>query len=71
MANAGVPVQVIQMRLGHCDIQSTMIYVQMSSAYVDRAFEAALPRDRNGGVFVTATPGIIWGGCIISIIVVP
>lgn len=47
MANAGVPVQVIQMRLGHRNIQNTMIYVQMSSAYVDRAFDAALA---NGAV---------------------
>jgi type 1 fimbriae regulatory protein FimB len=47
LANAGVPVQVIQMRMGHRNIQNTMIYVQMSSAYVDRAFEAALA---NGAV---------------------
>lgn len=47
LANSGVPVQVIQMRLGHRNIANTMIYVQMSSAYVDRAFEAALA---NGAV---------------------
>jgi hypothetical protein len=28
--------------LGHRNISSTMIYVQMSNIYVDRAFDAAL-----------------------------
>jgi type 1 fimbriae regulatory protein FimB len=47
LANAGVPVQVIQARLGHRNIANTMIYLQISSGYVDRAFEAALA---NGAV---------------------
>ena len=47
LANAGMPVQVIQSRLGHRNVQNTMIYLQISNAYVDRAFEAALG---NGGV---------------------
>ena len=42
LANAGVPVQVIQSRLGHRNVQNTMVYLQISSGYVDRAFEAAL-----------------------------
>jgi type 1 fimbriae regulatory protein FimB len=47
MANAGMPVQVIQHRLGHRNISSTMVYVQMSNIYVDRAFQAVLD---SGGV---------------------
>jgi type 1 fimbriae regulatory protein FimB len=47
LANAGVPVQVIQARLGHRNIANTMIYLQISSGFVDRAFEAALA---NGAV---------------------
>lgn len=47
LANAGVPVQVIQQRLGHRNIQNTMVYLTISSGYVDRAFEAALA---NGAV---------------------
>ena len=47
MANAGMPVQVIQHRLGHRNISSTMIYVQMSNIYVDRAFDAVLS---SGGI---------------------
>ena len=47
LANAGVPVQVIQQRLGHRNVQNTLAYVQMSSAYVDRAFDQALA---SGGV---------------------
>lgn len=47
LANAGMPVQVIQSRLGHRNIQNTMVYLQVSSAYVDKAFEAAMA---NGAV---------------------
>lgn len=47
LANAGMPVQVIQQRLGHRNIQNTMKYLQVSSAYVDRAFDSALA---NGAV---------------------
>lgn len=47
LANAGLPVQVIQSRLGHRNVQNTMIYLQISNAYVDKAFEVALG---NGGV---------------------
>ena len=47
LANAGVPVQVIQQRLGHRNLQNTMIYLTISSAYVDRAFESAVA---NGAV---------------------
>jgi type 1 fimbriae regulatory protein FimB len=47
MANAGLPVQVIQHRLGHRNISSTMVYVQMSNIYVDRAFQAVLD---SGGI---------------------
>jgi len=47
LANSGCPVQVIQQRLGHRNIQNTMVYLQISSGYVDKAFEAALA---NGAV---------------------
>jgi len=47
MANAGMPVQVIQHRLGHRNISSTMVYVQMSNIYVDRAVQAVLD---SGGI---------------------
>ena len=47
MANAGLPIQVIQHRLGHRNISSTMIYVQMSNVYVDRAVQAVLD---SGGI---------------------
>lgn len=47
LANAGMPVQVIQARLGHRNIQNSMVYIQISSGYVDRAFESALA---NGAV---------------------
>ena len=47
LANAGMPVQVIQARLGHRNIQNTMVYLQISSGYVDKAFESALA---NGAV---------------------
>jgi site-specific recombinase XerD len=47
LANAGMPVQVIQQRLGHRNIQNTMKYLQVSSAFVDRAFESAIA---NGAV---------------------
>jgi len=42
LANGGVPVQVIQQRLGHRNLQNTMVYLTISSAYVDRAFESAV-----------------------------
>jgi type 1 fimbriae regulatory protein FimB len=47
LANSGVPVQVIQSRLGHRNISNTMVYLSISSAFTDRAFEAALA---NGAV---------------------
>jgi site-specific recombinase XerD len=47
LANAGLPIQVIQSRLGHRNVQNTMVYLQISNAYVDKAFEIALG---NGGV---------------------
>jgi len=47
LANAGMPVQVIQQRLGHRNIQNTMVYLQVSSAFVDRAFQSAVA---NGSV---------------------
>jgi|ERR1039458_4000815 site-specific recombinase XerD len=47
LANSGVPVQVVQQRLGHRNIQNTLVYLQISSGYVDRAFEAAVA---NGAV---------------------
>lgn len=42
LANSGVPVQVIQQRLGHRNVANTMIYLSISSAYTDRVFEGAL-----------------------------
>ena len=42
LANGGLPVQVIQNRLGHRNIQNTMVYLTISSAYTDRAFESAV-----------------------------
>jgi type 1 fimbriae regulatory protein FimB len=47
LANAGVPVQVIQQRLGHSNISNTMVYLQISNVFVDRAVEAAV---MNGAV---------------------
>jgi len=47
LANAGVPPQVIQQRLGHRNIQNTMVYLTVSSAFTDRVFEGALA---NGAV---------------------
>ena len=47
LANAGMPIQFIQQRLGHRNVQNTMVYLQVSSAFVDRAFESALA---NGAV---------------------
>ena len=47
LANAGVPVQVIQQRLGHRNIQNTMVYIQLASGFVDRAVAAALT---SGGI---------------------
>ena len=42
LANAGVPVQVIQQRLGHRCIQNTMVYLAISSRYVDNAVTSAI-----------------------------
>ena len=42
LANGGVPVQAIQQRLGHRNLQNTMLYLTISSAFVDRTFEAAI-----------------------------
>ena len=47
LANAGVAPQVIQQRLGHRNIQNTMVYLTISNGFVDRAFGAALA---NGAV---------------------
>lgn len=47
LSAAGLQVQAIQMRLGHKNIQNTMVYTKISNPYVDRAFEAALA---NGAV---------------------
>jgi len=47
LANAGVPVQVIQQRLGHRGIGNTMIYLTVSSSFTDRVFESAVA---NGAV---------------------
>jgi len=42
LANAGVPVQVIQQRLGHRCISSTMQYLAIASEFVDRTVAAAI-----------------------------
>lgn len=42
LANAGVPVQVIQQRLGHRSISNTMIYLSIASQYVDNAVATAI-----------------------------
>jgi len=42
LANAGVPVQVIQQRLGHRCINNTLVYLQIASEYVDRAVAEAI-----------------------------
>lgn len=42
LANAGVPVQVIQQRLGHRSINNTMVYLTIASQYVDRAVASAI-----------------------------
>ncbi len=47
LANAGVPPQVIQQRLGHRSIGNTMVYLTISNGYTDRVFESALA---NGAV---------------------
>ncbi len=47
LANAGVAPQVIQQRLGHRNIQNTMVYLTISNGFVDRAFSSALA---NGAV---------------------
>jgi len=47
LANAGVPPQVIQNRLGHRNIQNTMVYMTISSGFVDKMVNAAMA---NGNV---------------------
>jgi len=42
LANTGVAPQVIQQRLGHRNIQNTMVYLTISNGFVDRAFGTAL-----------------------------
>lgn len=42
LANAGVPPQVIQNRLGHRNIQNTMVYMTISSGFVDKMVSAAM-----------------------------
>jgi len=42
LANAGVPLQVIQQRLGHRSINSTMVYLAIASEYVDRTVARAI-----------------------------
>jgi type 1 fimbriae regulatory protein FimB len=42
LANAGVPVQVIQQRLGHRNVQNTMVYLAIASEYVDRTVASAI-----------------------------
>ena len=41
LAEAGVPVQIIQRRLGHRNIKNTMIYLSLADGLVDRAVEEA------------------------------
>lgn len=47
LANSGVPPQVIQNRLGHRNIQNTMVYMTISSGFVDKMVSAAMA---NGNV---------------------
>lgn len=42
LSSAGLPPQVIQNRLGHRNIQNTMVYVQISSGFVDKMVSAAM-----------------------------
>ncbi|MBU4428850.1 MAG: site-specific integrase [Verrucomicrobia bacterium] len=42
LSSAGLPPQIIQNRLGHRSIQSTMVYVAVSSGFVDRMVSSAL-----------------------------
>ncbi|MGK0256971.1 MAG: site-specific recombinase XerD [Candidatus Azotimanducaceae bacterium] len=42
LASAGVPVQVIQQRLGHRNIQNTMVYLAIASDFVDRTVASAI-----------------------------
>ncbi len=44
LANSGVPVQVIQQRLGHRSINNTMKYLAIASEYVNRAVREAMAR---------------------------
>ena len=41
MAEGGIPVQIIQRRLGHRHIQNTMIYLSLADELVDRAVAEA------------------------------
>lgn len=41
VAEAGVPVQIIQRRLGHRSINNTMVYLSLADGLVDRAVEEA------------------------------
>ena len=41
MSGAGIPVQVIQSRLGHKNISNTMVYLSVSNPFVDKAVEMA------------------------------
>jgi len=41
LAEAGVPVQVIQRRLGHRHIQNTMVYLSLADGHVDRMVKKA------------------------------
>jgi len=41
LAEAGVPVQIIQRRLGHRHIQNTMIYLSLADGHVDRMVKEA------------------------------
>lgn len=42
LAGCGVPVQVIQQRLGHRNIENTMVYLSIASEYVDRTVASAI-----------------------------
>lgn len=41
MGEAGIPVQIIQRRLGHKNIQNTMVYLAIADGLVDQAVENA------------------------------
>jgi len=42
LSSAGLPPQVIQNRLGHRSIQNTMLYMSVSSGFVDRMVSSAM-----------------------------